>query len=126
MRLVAGQAPAAVCFMRPVALQPCSVCFLSGKLALPRLRRRRGLTAALHVNFLTAIARREQVSGQMYYHLSRARQGRRIRDVVLVRLEQIAPFPHDLVGKASIVPPCALGACCQALVSRSMSTSVPG
>ena len=40
-----------------------------------------------------------QVSGQVYYHLSRARQGRRIRDVVLVRLEQIAPFPHDLVGK---------------------------
>ena len=35
----------------------------------------------------------------MYYHLSRARQARRIRDVVLVRLEQIAPFPHDLVGK---------------------------
>ena len=42
-----------------------------------------------------------QVSGQVYYHLSRARQGRRIRDVVLVRLEQIAPFPHDLVGKVS-------------------------
>ncbi len=40
-----------------------------------------------------------QVSGQVYYHLSRARQARRIRDVVLVRLEQIAPFPHDLVGK---------------------------
>ncbi len=39
----------------------------------------------------------------MYYHLSRARQGRRIRDVVLVRLEQIAPFPHDLVGKVRAV-----------------------
>ena len=40
-----------------------------------------------------------QMSGQIYYHLSRARQARRIRDVVLVRLEQIAPFPHDLVSK---------------------------
>ena len=39
----------------------------------------------------------------MYYHLSRARQGRRIRDVVLVRLEQIAPFPHDLVGKVKLL-----------------------
>lgn len=37
--------------------------------------------------------------GQVYYQLSRARQARRIRDVVLVRLEQIAPFPHDLVAR---------------------------
>ena len=43
-----------------------------------------------------------QMSGQIYYHLSRARQARRIRDVVLVRLEQIAPFPHDLVSKVCV------------------------
>ena len=43
-----------------------------------------------------------QVSGQLYYHLSRARQARRIRDIVLVRLEQIAPFPHDLVSKVAV------------------------
>ncbi|DBA67070.1 hypothetical protein WJX79_005030 [Trebouxia sp. C0005] len=36
-------------------------------------------------------------SGQIYYTLSRARKSRQIRDVILVRLEQIAPFPHDLV-----------------------------
>ena len=43
-------------------------------------------------------------SGQIYYTLSRARRSRRIRDVILVRLEQIAPFPHDLVTQASIQP----------------------
>lgn len=36
-------------------------------------------------------------SGQIFYTLSRARGSRKIRDVILVRLEQIAPFPHDLV-----------------------------
>ena len=38
--------------------------------------------------------------GQIYYHLSRARRARRIRDTVLVRLEQITPFPSDLLFKA--------------------------
>lgn len=36
-------------------------------------------------------------TGQIYYHLSRARRARRISNIVLVRLEQIAPFPHDMV-----------------------------
>ncbi|KAL3139978.1 hypothetical protein ABBQ38_004265 [Trebouxia sp. C0009 RCD-2024] len=36
-------------------------------------------------------------SGQIYYALSRGRRSRQIRDIILVRLEQIAPFPHDLV-----------------------------
>ena len=36
-------------------------------------------------------------SGQFYYRLFHARRARQIRDVILVRLEQIAPFPHDLV-----------------------------
>ena len=36
-------------------------------------------------------------SGAIYYKLSQMRRGRRIRDIVLVRLEQIAPFPHDLL-----------------------------
>lgn len=40
-------------------------------------------------------------SGQIYYHLSAARRVRRIRDIVLVRLEQIAPFPSDLLIKVS-------------------------
>jgi len=35
--------------------------------------------------------------GQLYYQLSRARRSRRIANIVLVRLEQIAPFPHDRV-----------------------------
>ena len=38
-------------------------------------------------------------TGQVYYHLSRSRRARRIRDIVLVRLEQIAPFPSDLLIK---------------------------
>ena len=35
--------------------------------------------------------------GQIYYHLSNARRARRLANIVLVRLEQIAPFPHDIV-----------------------------
>jgi 2-oxoglutarate dehydrogenase E1 component len=46
-----------------------------------------------------AIRRVVLCSGQIYYTLSRARRAHKIRDVVLVRLEQIAPFPHDLVTK---------------------------
>lgn len=42
-------------------------------------------------------------SGGVYYLLSRARRARRIADVVLVRLEQIAPFPHDLVVKVRLM-----------------------
>ncbi|BDA49631.1 probable 2-oxoglutarate dehydrogenase E1 component [Coccomyxa sp. Obi] len=37
--------------------------------------------------------------GQIYYNLSLARRARRIRDTVLVRLEQITPFPSDLLFK---------------------------
>lgn len=36
-------------------------------------------------------------SGAIYYHLSNARRQRKIRDIALVRLEQLAPFPHDLL-----------------------------
>eukprot|EP00210_Caulerpa_lentillifera_P002542 g2439.t1 len=38
-------------------------------------------------------------SGQIYYHLANARRSRKVRNVVLVRLEQISPFPHDLLTK---------------------------
>lgn len=38
-------------------------------------------------------------SGQIYYRLSAARRAARVRDVVLVRLEQLAPFPHDLITR---------------------------
>ena len=36
-------------------------------------------------------------TGQAYYHLSNERKRRKLRDVILVRLEQIAPFPHDIL-----------------------------
>lgn len=36
-------------------------------------------------------------TGGVFYAASAARRTRRINDVVLVRLEQLAPFPHDLV-----------------------------
>lgn len=39
-------------------------------------------------------------TGQAYYHLSRERKRQKVRDVVLLRLEQIAPFPHDLLLQA--------------------------
>jgi 2-oxoglutarate dehydrogenase complex dehydrogenase (E1) component-like enzyme len=34
---------------------------------------------------------------QVYYKLSQVRRGAKVRDIVLVRLEMIAPFPHDLL-----------------------------
>lgn len=43
------------------------------------------------------IARVILCCGQIYYHLSNARRARKIANIVLVRLEQIAPFPHDIV-----------------------------
>lgn len=39
-------------------------------------------------------------SGQVYYSLSAARRARRVRDVALVRLEQLSPFPYDDVAAA--------------------------
>lgn len=36
-------------------------------------------------------------SGAIYYHLNNARRQRKITDIALVRLEQLAPFPHDLL-----------------------------
>jgi len=37
-------------------------------------------------------------SGQVYYHLLKEREDRGIKDVVISRLEQISPFPHDLLS----------------------------
>lgn len=37
---------------------------------------------------------------QVFYHIYHARSASRIDDVTLVRLEQIAPFPFDLVAPA--------------------------
>jgi 2-oxoglutarate dehydrogenase complex dehydrogenase (E1) component-like enzyme len=36
-------------------------------------------------------------SGQVYYALAEERKARKINDVAIVRLEQIAPFPADRV-----------------------------
>ncbi|CAG9461158.1 unnamed protein product [Pedinophyceae sp. YPF-701] len=38
-------------------------------------------------------------TGQVYYSLSRLRQRMKVKDIALVRLEQIAPFPHDRVTR---------------------------
>lgn len=37
-------------------------------------------------------------SGKVYYHMLAHRRARRIQDVALVRLEQLAPFPFDRVA----------------------------
>ncbi|CAE7352538.1 OGDHL, partial [Symbiodinium microadriaticum] len=47
-----------------------------------------------------AIRRVILCSGQVYYMLSNARRAKKIKDIVLVRLEQIAPFPYDRIIKA--------------------------
>ena len=39
-------------------------------------------------------------SGQIYYALSAARRARKVRDVALVRVEQLSPFPYDDVAAA--------------------------
>ena len=39
-------------------------------------------------------------TGQVYYALLRAREANKIRDVVLTRVEQLSPFPFDLVTAA--------------------------
>lgn len=39
-------------------------------------------------------------SGKIFYHLFHAREAAGITDVTFVRLEQIAPFPFDLIGPA--------------------------
>jgi len=38
-------------------------------------------------------------SGQVYYHLLEERKARNIKDIAILRLEQIAPFPWDSVVK---------------------------
>jgi len=60
---------------------------------------RHSVTGEAHLLPQDQIRRVLLVSGQIYYQLSRARQARKIRDVVLVRLEQIAPFPHDIITR---------------------------
>jgi 2-oxoglutarate dehydrogenase complex dehydrogenase (E1) component-like enzyme len=39
-------------------------------------------------------------AGPIFYHLSAARRARRVRDVAIIRVEQLSPFPHDLVAAA--------------------------
>ena len=39
------------------------------------------------------------VAGRMYYDLYHARTKKKARDVAFIRLEQIAPFPHDRVAE---------------------------
>ena len=38
-------------------------------------------------------------TGKVYYHLVHARRARKIVDVVLGRVEELAPFPHNLIAK---------------------------
>ncbi|EGD82902.1 hypothetical protein PTSG_03534 [Salpingoeca rosetta] len=52
-------------------------------------------------------------SGQIYYKLSQQRRKHKIRDIALVRLEQIAPFPHDRIIEAISLFPNAEVVWCQ-------------
>ena len=38
-------------------------------------------------------------SGQVFYALNRCRRQRKVRDIAIVRLEQLSPFPHDRLAK---------------------------
>ena len=37
---------------------------------------------------------------QIFYHLHQARKAARIQDITIIRVEQIAPFPYDLIAPA--------------------------
>mmetsp|Transcript_3340 Transcript_3340/g.4762 ORF Transcript_3340/g.4762 Transcript_3340/m.4762 type:complete len:903 (+) Transcript_3340:426-3134(+) len=52
-------------------------------------------------------------SGKVFYHLYHAREAAGVVDVTLIRLEQIAPFPHDLLGPAILRYPAADIVWCQ-------------
>ena len=39
-------------------------------------------------------------SGKIFYNLYHSRQGQSIRDITIIRVEQIAPFPYDLISPA--------------------------
>jgi 2-oxoglutarate dehydrogenase complex dehydrogenase (E1) component-like enzyme len=51
-------------------------------------------------------------AGQVYYALVQERDSRGIKDIAISRVEQLSPFPYDLVchfthcGKSSIADPC--------------------
>lgn len=36
----------------------------------------------------------------MFYHLYHARTAAQVKEITVIRVEQIAPFPYDLVGPA--------------------------
>jgi 2-oxoglutarate dehydrogenase E1 component len=38
-------------------------------------------------------------SGKIYYELAAEREKKNIKDIALVRIEQIAPFPFDIVAE---------------------------
>jgi 2-oxoglutarate dehydrogenase E1 component len=52
-------------------------------------------------------------SGQVYYALLQEREVRKIKDIAIVRIEQIAPFPFDLVQEQVKLYPRAQLAWCQ-------------
>jgi len=52
-------------------------------------------------------------SGQVYYYLLKKRQLRKIKDVALVRVEQLYPFPFDLVSQQAALYPNAEVIWCQ-------------
>ena len=39
-------------------------------------------------------------SGKVFYHLHHARAAAQVKEITIIRVEQIAPFPYDLVGPA--------------------------
>jgi len=41
-------------------------------------------------------------SGQIFYHLFNMRQALGIKNVTFVRIEQLAPFPYDIIGPAAL------------------------
>lgn len=43
------------------------------------------------------------LAGQVYFTLLQARQERGIKDVAISRVEQLSPFPYDMVRRAAVL-----------------------
>ena len=52
-------------------------------------------------------------SGKVFYHLFHAREAAKINNVTIIRVEQIAPFPYDLIGPVLLRYPNAEIVWCQ-------------
>lgn len=65
-----------------------------------QIRRHILCSGSSSVSFVTTYSCTHSIAGQVYHTLLQEREDRGIYDVAISRLEQISPFPYDLVSDA--------------------------